>query len=139
VRTTNPKIHERLIRPFGGELFMVAVGWKREGECLVLPPSVAADAMTSAVAQLHTTAEERKKARDAAEREKLRAERQAALKAKQEEKERVRKAMEADRREVSARGPAETIHAQALPSGPSGTHRLNLEPDPEDNRQPHND
>lgn len=77
VRTSNPKIHERLIRPFGGELFMVAVGWKREGECLVLPDSVAADAMATAVAQLRDTAENKKKERDAAEREKLRAERQA--------------------------------------------------------------
>lgn len=172
VKTSNPKIHERLIRPTGGELFMLACGWRRAGDALSLPAGTGAEAMASAVAELGRQAEAAKKERAEAEREKLRVEREAvratrgsrrdvrpepaptvrprprprrcaaharrsqAMRAKREEKERLRAAMEADRREISARGPSQAIKASKLPSGGGGlaVNRLNLEEDPEDNR-----
>lgn len=59
-----------------------------------------------------------------------------AMRAKAEEKARLRAAMEADRREISARGPAQAIKASKLPAGSGGlaVNRLNLEEDLEDNR-----
>lgn len=135
----------------------MAIGWVRDGDGLTLPGAVAGAAMAEAVATLKNTAVERKAERDRAEREKLRKEREEvaratpflaclsardltpallhrpqAMRKKTEEKERLRKAMEADRREISARGPAEAIRAKPLPTGNSGVNRLNLEEDPRD-------
>jgi hypothetical protein len=185
IKLSNPKIHERLIRPTGGELFLRACGWTRAGDELSLPAGVSAEAMAAGVAQLGAQADAAKKARGDAERLKLKEERDAvrakhttrctrctrassaldalrtsrppgadwpcathaatpcplscrrqALAAKNLEKERLRAAMEADRREISARGPSQSIRATALPSNHGGlaVNRLNLEEDPEDNR-----
>jgi len=76
------------------------------------------------------------KAKADKEREKLRVEREASMRARTLEKDRLRAAMLADRKEIQARGPSQSIRAVGLPTNNGGlaVNRLNLEEDPEDNR-----
>ncbi|KAJ1621321.1 hypothetical protein T492DRAFT_1071449 [Pavlovales sp. CCMP2436] len=136
IKTSNPKVHERLIRPTGGESFLLSLGWRRAGEMLSLPADVGAQAMADAVAALSARYEAEAKAKADKEREKLRVEREASMRARTLEKDRLRAAMLADRKEIQARGPSQSIRAVGLPTNNGGlaVNRLNLEEDPEDNR-----